>query len=378
MRIFLEPSESLLFRTGRPFDAGEVGYAETVFPPTPETLQGAIRAMLATHWNPEQSLSQVFAKGSELVKLIGDRDGYGRFRITSIALGYCKKEDDVELLYPAPAHLLKNDNSHFRLLPDCPDRVISSNVPEGMKYLYPHPCPPEEAGGKLEPIDGWLTETSLRKALSRKADLLELEVVPRRKIFKYESRLGIGMENASKTTRDGMLYSTQMIRMLPNYGFVVNIGLTDETDTKTLIPDDTVQGTLRLPKQGWAMLGGEQRAVRFTVLSAPAPQQGNTQSKDCGTLLYLATPAAFQDGWRPKQWPQNLPAPIAAAIPRYQPIGGWKLNPENSGGSNKCMRRCVPAGSVYFFDGSIDIPPTFTDYGVEIGYGIAVRGEWKK
>ena len=377
MRIFLEPSETLLFRTGRPFDAGEIGYAETLFPPTPETLQGAIRAMLATHWNPKQSLSQVFAKGSELVKLIGDRDGYGRFRITSIALGYRKKEDDIELLYPAPAHLLTNDNSRFRLLPDCPDRVISSNMPKGMKYLYPHPCPPKEAEGKLEPIDGWLTETSLQKALSTQAELSELEVVPRGTIFKYEFRLGIGMENASKTTRDSMLYSTQMIRMQPKYGFVVDIALTDETDTEMLISDDMVQSKLKLPKQGWATLGGEQRAARFAVITKPSSQQDIiSQHKGRGSLLYLATPAAFGGGWRPKQWPANLPEPIAAAIPRYQPIGGWKLNPENSGGSNKCMRRCVPAGSVYFLDQSVDIPATFTDYGKEIGYGITVRGEW--
>lgn len=376
MRIFLEPSETLLFRTGRPFDAGEVGYAETLFPPTPETLQGAIRAMLATHWNPEQSLSQVFAKGSDLVKLIGDRDGYGCFRITDISLGYRTKEDDVELLYPTPTHLLKNDKSFFSLLPNCSQEVMSSNMPEGMKYLYPHPCPPEEAEGKLEPIDGWLTKTNLQKALSRGANLSQINFVSKGDIFQYESRLGIGMENATKTTRDGMLYSMQMMRMKPNFGFVVNIGLTSETDSEPLIPDEMVQSKLKLPEQGWATIGGEQRAVRFTVLKTLSSQHSCKQHEGHNTLLYLATPAAFEDGWQPKQWPENLPAPIAAAISRYQPIGGWKLNPENSGGSNKCMRRCVPAGSVYFFDGSFDIPRTFTDYGKEIGYGITSRGEW--
>jgi len=118
--------------------------------------------------------------------------------------------------------------------------------------------------------------------------------------------------------------------------------------------------------------------VRRTLyFQTPSSQQGIiSQHKGRGSLLYLATPAAFGDGWRPKQWPANLSEPIAAAIPRYQPIGGWKLNPENSGGSNKCMRRCVPAGSVYFFDGSFDIPCTFTEYSKEIGYGITVKGEW--
>ncbi len=57
MRLFLEPTEPLLFRTGRPFDAGENSYAETLFPPTPETLQGAIRAAIASYWDPPKRCS---------------------------------------------------------------------------------------------------------------------------------------------------------------------------------------------------------------------------------------------------------------------------------------------------------------------------------
>ncbi len=49
MRIFIEPTEPLLFRRGHAFDAGESNFADSMFPPTPETLQGAIRAMIATH-----------------------------------------------------------------------------------------------------------------------------------------------------------------------------------------------------------------------------------------------------------------------------------------------------------------------------------------
>jgi CRISPR-associated protein Cmr3 len=50
MRIFIEPVEPLLFRTGRPFVAGEYNFAASLFPPTPETLQGALRAAIAVQW----------------------------------------------------------------------------------------------------------------------------------------------------------------------------------------------------------------------------------------------------------------------------------------------------------------------------------------
>ena len=78
MRLFIEPNESLLFRTGRPFVAGENNFAESMFPPTPETLQGAVRATIAAYWEPGKTIEEAFARKnngevSDLVKLIGDR-----------------------------------------------------------------------------------------------------------------------------------------------------------------------------------------------------------------------------------------------------------------------------------------------------------------
>ncbi len=374
MKVFLEPNESLLFRTGRPFDAGETDYAETMFPPTPETLQGVIRAMIATHWEPSKSLSEVFRPGSDLVKLIGNRDGYGRFRITNISIGHRKqdsKEDDIELLYPVPSHLLKDEQGFFRLKPE--EMIgVSSNMPPGMLYLKPE----RKTQGKLTPVEGWLTEANLWLALNAKEELAQLEVVKKGEIFEYESRVGIGMENATKVTREGMFYSMQMVRMLPSYGFVVDVRLADETHPDTFIPDLKTQETLHLHKQGWATIGGEQRAASFRVIGTSTPLPHNTKHEGNGTVLYLATPASFENGWQPEQWPAPLPMPIAAAIPRYQPIGGWKLRPEDSGGSNKRMRRCVPAGSLYFFNTFVDVPRTLTDQDLEIGYGITVTGEW--
>src|SRR5713226_9277563 len=165
MRIFLEPNESLLFRTGRPFDAGETDYAETLFPPTPETMQGVIRALLATYWDRSKTLPELFGPGSEVVKLIGDRNSYGHFRITNIALGRSQqdgKEDDIELLYPAPAHLLKDEKGYFRLkLGLIPD--VSTNMPASMQYLIPEPG--RTTTGKYSSVEGWLTEANLRRAL---------------------------------------------------------------------------------------------------------------------------------------------------------------------------------------------------------------------
>src|SRR5260370_15293749 len=94
------------------------------------------------------------------------------------------------------------------------------------------------------------------------------------------------------------------------------------------------------------ILGGEQRTAHFRVL--PSISERITRPVRERTLLYLGTPASFKTGWKPSQGPASQP--ITAAISRYTSIGGWKQNPGDAGGENKVMRRCVPAGSVYFFN----------------------------
>ena len=167
------------------------------------------------------------------------------------------------------------------------------------------------------------------------------------------------------------------------YGFIVDIRLAQSSETtsfssEALIDDSQTQERLHLPDQGWFTLGGERRAARFEVVkSSEETQQDGAERVERGNLLYLATPAALVRGWQPpKEWREPLTKPIAVAIDRYQPIGGWLLTPGSGGGQNKTMRRCVPAGTVYFFDKSVTIRGPLTDHGWQIGYGIAYAGEW--
>src|SRR5229473_634181 len=152
MIIFLEPQESLHFRNGRPFNAGEVGYAETIFPPTPETLQGVIRALIASHWDSTRSLAEVFQEGSDLVKLIGNNRSYGRFRITDIALAR-RIGTNIKPLYPVPAHILIEEKTN-RLFLLRPDRLANtiSNMPHQMQYLVVQGKPKN----RLDNASGWL------------------------------------------------------------------------------------------------------------------------------------------------------------------------------------------------------------------------------
>ena len=197
------------------------------------------------------------------------------------------------------------------------------------------------------------------------------------------------MNNATKTTEEGYLYQVQMIRMCRDYGLVVDIELGEEDNGKSELPHpEPLTGRLTAPralaflKEGWLIVGGEQRAARFKILSSEdvnpediVEEQGINQ-KTPGNLLYFATPAYFKNGWLPAS-PAILPAePVTAAVNRYQSIGGWLLNPGNAGGASKLTRRCIPAGSVYYFDKRVSVEKPLTDIGWQIGYGIAYTGEY--
>jgi CRISPR-associated protein Cmr3 len=373
MRIFLEPQETLLFRNGRPFDAGEVGYAETVFPPTPETLQGVVRSMIGTQYatGNRMSIAQVF-HDKDFVNLIGNRDNYGRFRISNIALAK-RKGDEIEPLYPVPAHVVEDERGKFRLKPD-PKNDVLSNMPDKMQYLVPE----RETKGKIEPVEGWLSLTNLQTVLQPDTDISKLKIIRAGEIYEREPHVGIGMDSMRKVTEEGLLYSTQMLRMKAEYGFLVTIYIAKNQDSHEKDEQATQTIYKVLKKSGWVTMGGEQRAAHFEIRADSADA---IRSK--GNLLYLATPAVFSRGWQPAQWTTQA-APIAAAIPRYQLIGGWKPDTMNSGGDQKSLRRCVPAGSVYFFDQPVTLPSPLGDHQegnnnpTYIGYGVIMTGDWKQ
>lgn len=221
-----------------------------------------------------------------------------------------------------PAHILKEENGgkrQVRLIPRKEEAGIQTNLSGDMQLLYPNKIL-TDLQGKLEPMKGWLTEQGLHTALWTDKDIAKSDIVKDSDIYVHESRLGIGMNNEKKTTEEGLLYSVQMIRMnhkmdpsytdemdIPyTYGFVVDIRLAPSADTRSTAPGNYIEGAeaqkmLHLPDQGWITLGGERRAAYFEVIKPSTTQSILAGSQKAGDLLYLASPAAFDGGWQPKQ-----------------------------------------------------------------------------
>ncbi|WP_069803070.1 type III-B CRISPR module-associated Cmr3 family protein [Thermogemmatispora onikobensis] len=397
MYLFIEPHETLLFRSGRPFDAGEVNFAESLFPPTPETLQGSLRELIARHWDQRKSLPELL-RDPALTALIGNQTGYGRLRIRLITLARRQKAQNgaqrFELLYPMPAHLLRAPHQPgspskrlLRLKPASP-AGLWTNLPQGQQLLYPEGQEQAQPLGKGSKLRGWLTAEGLEAALRSNTEMSETMIISNSEIYEEEPRTGIARQERTRTTEEGMLYTIYTVRLRPSYGFLVDLRLAQTADplSDQLLPDEQTALLLRLPAPPTHFahtLGGESRPVtvwlidpQATPVRAAAPQTPDHLSGQ-RLLLYLATPAIFRKGWQPERWPADLGAPIAAAISGYQWIGGWQMNPSHHGGQSKTARRCVPAGSVYFFDKKTDRDLyQLTDIGKEIGYGMILKGVW--
>jgi len=402
MRLFITPADVWLFRGGLPF--GEDATITSEFPPTPETMQGALRALIAGHHYGD--LNKAFGD-PDIRKLIGYKeeitnesgqkvsvDHYGRFRLHGYSLGVRDTSGKVTRLFPLPAHLFAQKHgdeekaTHWVYLPATGATEAQGNYPEGMRALN------KQKGTGLIFEQGrdvrWIDETTLRSLLgSPEAQPVSdpLRGYTDGDLFDREMRPGIGMDRAKRTTSEGIFFRTEMIRLRNEVAFqvglVADISLAPEGGQSGVeYQRAAIQGKRKLHDSGWMTIGGERRPATYEVIdNGDAPPAGNNSQNNGRTLLYFATPAYFKRGWRPEDWQATFGAqPVAAAIPRQQLIGGWQLTPGKPGGNatanSKVLRRCVPAGSVLFFDEPPSQPGPYSDYGKEIGFGLTIQGAW--
>jgi CRISPR-associated protein Cmr3 len=183
-------------------------------------------------------------------------------------------------------------------------------------------------------------------------------------LFQRENRLGIGLDDTTRTTREGALYEVEFVRPCSEVGLSIE-----------------VEGLDGWPVQGVMRIGGEGRGARYEhadISAWPAPP--NPLPKQF--KVYLATPAYFKGGWKPADWSHFFDGQVelvAAAVGRYEALGGFDV----AQGRHKPARRYVPAGSVYFFECQNEaalksnlVNQAFTEYGAEIGFGQILIGRW--
>lgn len=383
MWLKITPNDTLFFRTGRPFTAGDDTWTDELFPPNPSTIYGAIRTFLIFF---RGNLSD-FKNGK--YQDIGKPENQlkGTLRIKGPFLYNIRKSS---LYFPAPFDLVtekgssKEISSNEQKNESCED----GKKKEKLSLLSRVEKPPVyfsdddlenlfvfAENKQVEEVNFFLEETFVKEYLI--SSVTHIEVL-KPDIYEKEIKIGIAREKITRTSKEGHLYRIPMIRLCKDYSILVEI-----------------DGVDQFPEKGVFQLGGEGKTIKFEKVennSLNSLLNLNFQLKNKMFKIYLATPAIFENGWLPA-WinRDNLTGElngislklIACSIGKFTRIGGWDMYRDEP----KVMYKAVPAGSVYYFKILNDISAekikeTFhfkniSDINPEEGFGLTLVGEVK-
>jgi CRISPR-associated protein Cmr3 len=347
------PLDTLFFRDGSPFSAGETGQMEVrgVFPPSPTTVVGALRAAFARElgWQGE-------AWGPNITAKLGDGDDLGSLSFSGPYLLRGGKP-----LFPAPLHLLRAVQREKGK----EERKVLTFLEPGEKLttdLGPVrlPEPKDKKTKGFKPLeDAYLTLEGMAKALSGETPELET-IVRSNDLWRSEARVGIHRDDASRTTKEDALYQTVHVRL--HHGVSLAMGISGYDGN--------------LPEL--ATLGGESRMVGLEQAAFALPKAplltGNRYT------VTLITPGCFKDdGWRvPGGSLPGLPGTVTSAcVGKPVMIGGW----DSEGRRPKELVPHLPPGSTWFMEAD-DVQAALAMHGKHIGerpawgYGQILIGVW--
>ncbi len=308
--------------------------------PLPATLAGAVRAQ--------------FAGGAvDLEK----QHAWNLLQSVSLRGPWLQRGTE-QILVPAPLHVRTHDTNEQR---NVADLVIETRGPQEGALL--HDGAPSTMnrqlrwnlpGGnhKVKPLDEYLDVNTVRDLLLGTCKSLGKP----EKLFQFEGRVHVTINQLSQTAEPGALYSSSGVRYADDVAIGVEI---------------THSG--KEPEHKLFVLGGETRPVtrregkKFPEFDGTLYQKalGNDKKRAPGLLLMLVTPASFSTkegdhgpGWLPS-WLQSGAGNVdeigltleTIATNRFVPFSGWNMadrDAANPQGKQRAVRRLVPAGTVYF------------------------------
>ncbi|MEJ5200744.1 MAG: type III-B CRISPR module-associated protein Cmr3 [Anaerolineales bacterium] len=359
MKLFLWAEDVLFFRDGRPFNAGSDHEALSIFPPPPSVMQGIIRSHYLMN-------KDVPLQKEVISSLVGTATDYKGLRLIGPWLARWENNKLVRY-FPTPSDAYLQDEQAKRISPMWLYENPGNNSLSEMPYLL---SPFRESGkiSKNAPGEYVCEEDLIDYLLHGKT----VSTIKEEELFEREMRLGIQLDSQKRSTKEGMLYEVQCIRLCRGVGLYLE-----------------VNGYSDLPPQGMMRAGGEGRTLNYHALndSEHLQNESSTRLGYKGALperfkVYFASPAYFSQGWQPKSWGQFFSGEVkleAVALNGYQVLGGYDYA-ENR---EKPAMRWVPAGSVYFFSHSGNaslrtglIQQAITEQGAEIGYGQVIITNW--
>ncbi|MGH3087639.1 MAG: type III-B CRISPR module-associated Cmr3 family protein, partial [Rubrobacteraceae bacterium] len=193
----LEPNDTLFFRGPEPFNAGESGYVASEFPPTPRTLQGAVRAAFLEANGVVMGEYVNGASTGPIVEALGNADEEIKLDLRG---PYLTRGD--LLCVPAPLDLAEREGKLESLTPDA--EPTATDV--GKVRLLGRPDGAAEVEGK------WLPLEDLERLLAGGEVSADSLFAPLGSSFHQEPKVGLARDAARRAAAEGMLYSILTLR----------------------------------------------------------------------------------------------------------------------------------------------------------------------
>lgn len=361
-----KPADTLFFRNGLPFGYGQSVYIKSIFPPTPESMQGIVRSSVlhAKCTSPALMECERCNPRCNIPDYIGD---------SSSNMG------SLELFGP---YLIKDNQRYFPTPSDIMAKIFvlrpSKNPVEcdlGLIHLpdKPEACDPE-------PVGGWISVSDMQRYLEGEV-LDDSHFLHNNQIFGNDHKVGIKRNNETHTAEEGNLYSISLIRLKEDISIAVLV--------------DGIPDNLEPPSPFLTKFGGEGKVCRVEISNGAIPlvakEKETTVKKDDLVKLVFLSPAYLGGKWYPegftkKQangadcWEGDISGAkmrlISACIDKPYKIGGWNLKE----GKSKPIRSFIPSGSVFYLKALEDKTiPTEGKIGnmQQTGFGHYVFGRWK-
>ena len=317
--LVIQPMDTLFFRGSEPMEAGENHQVDTMFPPAPSTIIGAIRTTILSqnnigfknlaNWHKYPILGTPAKAGFTLVGPLFQLHGEPLFPVPAswyadLPVPFANTEYPVQ-----NAHPLDIDQLQF-----------SGSVANPFWVHNPK-------GQDMKPLNGFFaTRQAFAKVAQKKSVIFcnesdqlkpkQAAILPASCLCDREERVGIAL-TAQRTAKEGHLYSAIHIRLKPDVGILAGI---------------SSGHNLALKKEDILQLGGEQRVCRYTITTdLRLPQAANSKN-------HLAlSPVALAD------LPNEL-ASCPRASGKLLHFGGWDLQKN----FHKPMTAWLPAGTVFY------------------------------
>ncbi|WP_434565323.1 type III-B CRISPR module-associated protein Cmr3 [Thermoanaerobacterium thermosaccharolyticum] len=318
MLIEIKAFDTLFFRNGRPFTMKNETWANSIFPPYPSTIYGALRsAYFSNHIDEFDKANTCEDPTKDLI--INDifyRVNNENYYQLPLDLVIAKDED-------------KDANNEYKisLLEYKSSEGFESSANPNINLLY--------SKEEVESLNnGLIADIYLSEYLDGNANKLKARSME--ECIKIESKVSIGIDDITHASGDRLLYIEDMIRP---HGITICVDFSG----------------IDLPESGFMKLGGEGKVSYYFTRKNVKSYIDKMNFSGNKFKLYLSTPAVFKNGWLPGWVDKNtLEGDIfglrlklkAAVIGRYIPVGGFDVKKREP----KIMYKAVPAGSVYYFE----------------------------